>query len=228
MKKTIFFPIFIFCLLLLTLYVIFQSRILKTSSPSSKKTLKVMTYSSFAGVFGPGQKIKSLFEKEYNCKIKWIKISDSTLFAQRLSLKKDGFNTDVVLGFDQLSILPLQKFSWKKIPVDKKKIIPLGQEFLSSFYIPYNWSPMSFLSRKPLKLAGLDDLLRSEFKYQISLPSPQTSTVGLQFYYWIWKNFSEKTTDYLTKLKSQLWVSPSWSTSYALFQRGHVTFSFSF
>ena len=88
---------------------------------------------------------------------------------------------------------------------------------------------MSFISRKKETLFSLKDLLREEFKNNISLPSPRTSTVGFQLYYWIWFVFRERTEEFLKSLKNQLYgLSPSWSTSYALFQRGHVRLSFSY
>jgi len=189
-----------------------------------------MTYSSFLSVFGPGQEIKKEFEKQCECNIEWIKVPDSTLFIQRLSLKKDGFKTDVVVGLDQLSLKEAKTLSWEKIEgIKANKFLPPVSVFLSSQFIPYDWSPMSFISRKKRQPLNLQDLLASEFKNKISLPSPLTSTVGLQFYYWIWTIFQEKTKDFLSSFKEQLYgLPPSWSTSYSLFQRGHVYLSFSY
>ena len=197
--------------------------------PSSQKILRVMTYSSFVNIFGPGQEIQKEFEKICSCRLKWIKVPDSTLFVQRLSLKKNGFKTDVVVGLDQLSLKTAQAVPWKKTKIEKNIFTFPASEFLSDEFIPYDWSPMSFLSRKKRGPLRLKDLLREEFKNKISLPSPRTSTVGFQFYYWIWFVFKENTDDFLKSLKHQLYgMSPSWSTSYALFQRGHVHLSFSY
>ncbi len=188
-----------------------------------------MTYSSFVNVFGPGPALKKAFEKICDCRVKWIKVPDSTLFVQRLSLRKDGFKTDVVLGLDQISLKLAKTLPWKKTRVAPSIFIPLAREFLSDSFVPYNWSPMSFISRQKTKVLGLEDLLNKEFQHNISLPAPRVSTVGFQFYYWIWLVFKEKTGEFLKSLKNQLYGLPSsWSTSYALFQRGHVALSFSY
>ena len=213
----------ILLILAITFYFFLPSQSLQ------KRTLRVMAYSSFVSVFGPGQYLKKEFEKTYDCKIKWIKVPDSTLFIQRLSLRKDGFKTDVVLGLDQLILKEARRLKWKKTPVSPGIFSSEARKFLSEEFIPYNWSPMSFLAQKEIKSLNLEDLLREEYKYNISIPSPRTSSVGLQFYYWIWSVFQEKTPDFLKKLKNQLYGLPSsWSTSYALFQRGHVDLSFSY
>ncbi len=195
---------------------------------SSKKVLRVMTYSSFVGVFGPGLQIQEEFEKRCDCRVKWIKVPDSTLFVQRLSLREDGFKTDVVMGFDQLSLKTAKTLKWKEVQIGKSFFSP-AKKFLSKNFVPYNWSPMSFLSRKKMEKISLNDLLEEKYKNNISLPSPRTSTVGFQLYYWIWFVFKEKTEMFLKMFKNQLYgLSPSWSTSYALFQRGHVDLSFSY
>lgn len=198
-------------------------------SLSSKKVLRVMTYSSFVSVFGPGSQIKEEFEKVCDCRVKWIKIPDSTLFVQRLSLREDGFKTDVVMGFDQLSLKMAKTLKWKEVQMSKGTFFSPAKEFLSKNFVPYDWSPMSFLARKKMDKISLNNLLEEKYKNNISLPSPRTSTVGFQFYYWIWLVFKEKTEMFLKIFKNQLYgLSPSWSTSYALFQRGHVDLSFSF
>ncbi len=191
--------------------------------------MRVMTYSSFVSVFGPGAEIKKAFEKICSCRLKWIKVPDSTLFVQRLSLKEDGFKTDVVLGLDQLSLRTAEALPWKKVQVKPDRFILPARKFLSDKFVPYDWSPMSFLSREKKETFQLKDLLKADLKNKISLPSPRTSTVGFQFYYWVWLVFKEKTDAFLRRLKNQLYgLPPSWSTSYALFQRGHVQLSFSY
>ena len=251
------------------LFLLFTSIFITTScswfvQEKSKPILRVMTYSSFAGVFGPGEWIQKEFETICNCKIKWIKVSDSTLFVQRLSLKKDGFKTDVVMGLDQISLLNAKKLKWRKVKnINPKNFISPVRDFVSDQFVPYNWSPMTFLARKKTAPMNIQDLLNLKYKNNISLPSPKFSTAGLQFYYWIWTSFemgkndsfssllSTKPTkiefqtyyqmfrkekniiiqfmDFLNSFKEQLYgLPPSWSTSYALFQRGHVHLSFSY
>ena len=225
MKKT-----YLFTVIFLSMGLCFFLWFFFSPALSPKNILRVMTYSSFVGVFGPGSHIQKEFEKICNCQVKWIKVPDSTLFAQRLSLREDGFKTDVVMGLDQLSLGAMtKKLPWRKIQIKKNILVSPAKDFLSDQFVPYDWSPMSFLSREKKEEISLQDLLNEKFKNKISLPSPRTSTVGHQFYYWIWFVFREKLDDFLVTFKDQLYgMSPSWSTSYALFQRGHVSLSFSY
>ena len=196
---------------------------------SSVRTLRVMTYSSFVSVLGPGPQIKKKFEQVCQCRIKWLKVPDSTLFTQRLSLKKDGFKTDAVVGLDQLSLKSALSLPWKEISAPAPALASPARLFLSKNFVPYDWSPMSFISRKNRPVLSLQDLLKPEFKNRISLPAPRNSTAGLQFYYWLWWALRDTTEDFLKKFKDRLYgLPPSWSTSYALFQRGHVDLSFSY
>ena len=207
---------------------------------SSQVVLRVMTYSSFAGVFGPGAEIKKEFEKQCQCQLKWIRVSDSTLFAQRLSLRKDGFQTDVVMGMDQISLVTmiggktqsgryLKELPWEKVNISRDIFVSPAVQFFSESFVPYNWSPMTFIARKKLNPFHLHELLQEKYKNNISLPSPRTSTVGLQFYYWVWLTLQDQSSKFLKAFRNQLYgLPPSWSTSYALFQRGHVDLSFSY
>ena len=179
--------------------------------------LRVMTYSSFAGDFGPGSILSREFKKQCGCKIRWVTISDSTLFLQRLNLREDHFKVDLVMGFDQLALKDMQNLKWKTISsINGSQIID---------------PVMTFISRKPVKKTlELPSLLDPIYFKQITLPKPQLSTVGLQFVYWLYVALGEKhLSSFLEKLGEQLYGQPpSWSTSYSLFQRGHTELSFSF
>ena len=237
MKKYLFISIFsviVICIAVVFIISYFNS------SETSKPVLRVMTYSSFANVFGPGDEIKKKFEEHCNCHVRWLRVSDSTFFAQRLRLREDGFKTDVVMGLDQISLAtmnrrtiqeqnPIEELPWKKLNISKDLFISPAGQFASEFFVPYNWSPMTFIARKEMETLSLQDLLSEDYRGNISLPSPRTSTVGLQFYYWIWFVLQDKAGEFLVELKKQLYgLPPSWSTSYALFQRGHVDLSFSY
>ncbi len=238
MKKNIIYWLFLFFVFTGGgLFLIYRSYYIPQYG---KPVLRIMTYSSFAGVFGPGLSLKKEFEKHCACRIKWIKVPDSTLFVPRLQLRSDRFHIDVLMGFDQLSLKKIRTLSWKHI-VQKnnphfsffqKKIIQFHiftQPLDSKMFVPYNWSPMTFLSRKKQNTLTFKDLLQSSYQHKISMPAPRTSTVGLQFLYWVWWVLGEEVIDFLKNFRKQLYGLPaSWSTSYALFQRGYVDLSFSY
>ena len=224
-----------------------QARVLFLKSPPLPR-LRIMTYSSFVSPFGPGRAVQKKFEALYPVRIQWIKIPDSTLFEQNLLLRKDRFQTDVIMGLDQITLtrflnnqsfyqqqklffLPHHPHNSSKTLSDLKNTLRVpADRLLSKVFVPYNFSPMTFISNRPVKhKISLKDLLHPRYRSRISLPSAEHSTVGLQFLYWLWTVKGEQTKQFIKTLRPQLYgLPPSWSTSYALFQRGHVDLSFSY
>ena len=272
--------------------------------PSQKPQLKILTYSSFASLYGPGALLRKEFEKTCHCRISWIKGEDSTGLVQRLSLDLD---IDLVVGLDQLS-LPESMASWRAIPFDNSLLTKEAQRFTDFFskgkaqnsedpdgmrensplskdnlakalrsgkinlsalpplgektkreketrlpkepkkinslpdfpkktdeaiyFVPVDWAPIGwiFKGRAGEKLKSLPDLLNLPGK--ISFPGPQTSSLGLQFYYWIYDYYSGdklKIQRFLQKLRRKTYSSPpSWSLSYGFFKKGHADFSLSY
>src|SRR5438093_926312 len=45
-------------------------------SASAAETLTIYTYQSFVSDWGPGPKVKAAFEKQCNCTIQWVAITD--------------------------------------------------------------------------------------------------------------------------------------------------------
>lgn len=205
--------------------------------PLSKRYLKIMTYPSFLSPYGPGFEIKQKFENICKCEIRWIKVEDSTLMVQRLKLRSDGMGIDVVLGLDQITLYSAHKeWKWRKISVPTQNFIPIAQKW--TYYqndsikaVPISWSPLSFISREnntwPKDLLSLVQ----QNQWKISIPDPRYSTLGLQFYFWIFSVFEkeEKISKFLNQLKNQIYsISHSWSSSYGLFQKkfANVTFTY--
>ena len=208
---------------------------------SSVSRLKVMVYPSFLSPYGPAHEIKKKFEKICSCAIHWISVEDSTLMTQRLQLNSDGFGVDVVFGLDQLT-LSSSDLKWRSFFVSVENLIPqakqwlgvFGVKSLSSQYqaVPVNWSPLTFLSRSSLdSLIGIQDLLDSQWNKKISLPHPRLSSLGLQFYFWIFSIFDskEKRLQFLHQFKNQIYsLTHSWSSSYGLFQKELADLTFSY
>ncbi len=77
-----------------------------------KKRLMVLTYSSFAGVYGPGRKLKSRFESFCGCKIQWLVSEDSTALIQRLFVYP---SVDLIVGLDQISARAAARLKWQPL-----------------------------------------------------------------------------------------------------------------
>lgn len=227
-----------FTLLFITfVYTVYISTLFLTEEKSEKVSLKVMTYPSFLSPYGPGTELKKIFEKTCNCKVRWLQVEDSTLISQRLSLRADGLGVDVALGLDQLTLLSTFKDrEWLEIPISMHKFTSKSRKWVRKKAIPISWSPLTFLFRdlssnqSTSLVRDISFLLDPVWKNSITLPHPKNSTVGLQFYFWIYSIFtSDERIAFLKNLKSQIYtITDSWSSSYGLFQRGFAQISFSY
>ncbi|MBC6414933.1 MAG: thiamine ABC transporter substrate-binding protein [Bdellovibrionales bacterium] len=195
--------------------------------PLAPATLKVLTYSSFAGAYGPGPLLKEEFEKKCSCRLQWFLSEDSTSLLQRFTILR---NIDVVLGWDQITKLSLNKENWKDLSFLKKYL--LENPFLNSpFFIPFDWSPIGFIYKDDkYKISSFSEL--KDFSGWISFPEPRTSNLGLQFYYWIYEwsqGDLEKISLFLKQIQNKIYGSvPSWSLSYGFFRKGQTQLSLSY
>ncbi|MCY4512298.1 MAG: thiamine ABC transporter substrate-binding protein [Bdellovibrionales bacterium] len=203
------------------------------SSPSpplfSKPALTLLTYSSYGGVYGPARKLKTEFEKNCQCEVRLLLAEDSTRLVQRLQLK---IPVDLVIGLDQISLTVAKQFSWKKHPISPETFISEVRVFQSPFFLPVDWSPIGWIYKGPSlkRIKNFSDML--SLQETISFPEPDTSTLGLQLYYWL---YEEAGGDLITlkKLiksikKAAYGPMTSWSLAYGLFRRGRVGMSLSY
>ncbi|MDE0091700.1 MAG: thiamine ABC transporter substrate-binding protein, partial [Oligoflexia bacterium] len=195
---------------------------------TKKPRLKILTYSSFAGVYGPGPAIKREFEKVCGCQLHWFLAEDSTALLQRFLFLPE---IDIVIGWDQITWPLAYKGLWEDISVLKGSL-SLENRFLESdFFVPLDWSPIGFIYKKPeYKMSSLKSL--KDFSAQISLPEPRTSTLGLQFYYWVYEVFNgDKAliSQFLTELKTRIYGPVfSWSLAYGFFRKGQTQMALSY
>ena len=222
--------------ILLTLFILFLPYIVfEQEYPDDKNVLKVLTYSSFIQAWGPGPTVASLFQEETGIKIQWINAGNAGLILERLKFKSKFDQPDVVLGFDQFSILEARMLmKWQDVHELQddigKNILPEGSFFHD--FIAYDWGPMAFVYRDgEVKMpSSLDDLLSSDYKNSIILQDPRMSSPGLQFLFWILhEKGEEEAYRYLEQLKSSIKVmTPSWSSSYSIFQVEKPSIVFSY
>ena len=196
------------------------------SKTPPKAQLKILTYSSFAGLSGPGRVIKQHFEAFCGCEIIWILAEDSTALRQRFELIS---GIDMVIGWDQISLLSAKDDYWEDISFLKKnlklsyRIVDSEVFFQNPRFFPLDWSPIGFLRKDPLLyVKSLKSL--PEAKGKISFPEPRSSMLGLQFYYWIYEVFKGNETQisrFLKRMRHKVYgPAHSWSLSYGFFQKG--------
>jgi thiamine transport system substrate-binding protein len=225
MKNFVIFLVFIFAGLFAA--ILYKKN--HDSSKDSRPVVRVFGSSSFVSQWGPGPLLKENFEKTCECRVEYLDSADSTIMMQRLKSEGRTSGADVVLGLDQFDIeLANQGQEWRKINTDEydfeEEVKP---SLVQSHLVPYDWSLLSFVVRKsdfkelPKKL---DDLMAPEYKGQIVMEDPRTSSPGQQFLLWLIQlKGEEKAFQFLTQFNQQLHsYAPSWSTAYGLFQKAQA------
>jgi len=234
MKKTllIFFAAFVVIVGALVFYVLQDTTTAVASDRS--KTLRVLAYSGFLKSWGPGQDLSKAFETKYGVHIEWIEVNNAGMILENLRGRKLADMPDVVVGLDLLSLPEArQMMGW--MPVDTSGISFIGELPRGAVYkdfAPFDWAPMTFIFRRgELKTpAHLDDLLRPDYANSLALQDPNSSSTGLYFLIWVLSVKGEEAGfKYLSALKPSIRIiSPSWSSSYSLFQNGQAPMVFSF
>ncbi len=199
------------------------------------KKIHVYASSSFVAKWGPGPKLKELFEKQTIFKVEFVETSDMTMTLQKISFENESSLADVVLGLDQFDISRTAgKIKWNDIERSGniKFVNNVLQVANEKTFVPYDFAPLTFIARKNFKssVGSLKDLLRPELKGKIALQDPRTSSPGLQFLVWVFETRnSEDAAKFLKALMKQAHsFSPSWSASYGLFKNNQTDLVFSY
>lgn len=231
MKNFIFFVAAIFSALLIADFVRKNGGTPKDTRPA----LRVFASSSFISQWGPGPQVKEAFEKVCDCVVEYHNNADSTILVQNIKSEARTGGVDVALGFDQFDLeMATQAIEWRKVTIDDSVLEDHARATLQrTNLIPYDWSLLSFVFRmtewKELP-KNLDDLLKPEYKNQIAMEDPRTSSPGLQFLLWLIQiKGEEKAFEFLKSFNAQLHsYAPSWSAAYGLFQKGIAKSTFSY
>lgn len=198
----------------------------EVSAARSDLGIKVYASKSFLDSWGPGPKLKEIFEKQTGQKISYIEMSDPNLTFQKMNFDGDAAVGDAVVGLDQFDLIRASdKIRWHV--VESKLSTPYQKDFkiekFERYFLPYDWAPIAFVTKNEYShdLKKLDDLLQVDLKHKIALQDPRTSSPGLQFLYWVMRTKNEtEAIEFLKKLAKQAHsFSPSWSTAYGLFKQ---------
>lgn len=199
------------------------------------KKIHVYASSSFIAKWGPGPQLKELFEKQNIFKVEFLESSDIAMTIQKINFENEGSLADVVLGLDQFDISrAANKIKWKDIERSRniKFVSNVEQVSNEKTFVPYDWSPMTFIARKNIKIDvnALRDLLNPDLKGKIALQDPRTSSPGLQFLMWAFETRApDEAIKYLKGIVKQAHsFSPSWSASYGLFKNNQTDLVFSY
>lgn len=224
-------------LFLAAVYVVLFLSVLNRQDSSgleAKPVVRIFGYASFAGNWGPGPKLREIFEKTCNCRVEFIEAADNSMLLQKLRLEGRSLGADLVVGFDQFDLQKaLAEQSWQKLNFADLDLEPeIKGRIRNDYFVPYDWGVLSFMARKgeEKKPLGLDDLLDESYRGRIALQDPRTSSPGFQFVWWVLRSKGEEEGfKYLRSMMKQAhsW-SPSWSTSIGLYNRNQARYVFTY
>ena len=188
--------------------------------------LTVYTYESFTAEWGPGPKVKEAFQKQCNCTVDFVAVTDGVALLNRVRLEGTSTKADVVLGLDtNLTYEAKETGLFAPHGIDTNAInIPGG--YKDDTFVPYDYGYFAVIyDTEKLKIppASLKQLVEGDPKQKIVIEDPRTSTPGLGLLLWVKSVYGDKAGEAWAKLKDRvLTVTPGWSEAYGLFTKGEA------
>jgi thiamine transport system substrate-binding protein len=200
-------------------------------SDNSSPSLKVYSYSSFQSHYGPGPEIVKAFEKQCYCNVSLVNAGDAGLLLQKLSL--DAKSPDVVIGLDQHTLKRAERdFQWQPLQLKQIKWQKALEGIDKTYFAPINYSPLTFLYKKSVHpVQNFASLISQEFENKIIIQNPQSSSPGFHLLNWLSKTYkdSEEFKQYIKRFSKSIYqVSPSWTSSYGLFNNDKAPVVFTY
>ncbi len=205
---------------------------------AAEAELIVYTYDSLMAESGLAKQIEPLFEKRCGCKLKFISVGDAAQLSTRLQIdeKRAGPTAHIVMGIDQ-NLWPRVKkhtvqddFSFPELK-GLPDLFKVGTGFVAFDYGVFAWMMDSDRLRKnnltpPKKLR---DLLKPDWKRELILEDPRTSTPGLAFLLFTKKILGQEFSSFWSAFHRQwLTLSPGWDEAYGLFLKQQATLVWSY
>ena len=199
---------------------------------AAKEVLTIYTYESFVAEWGPGPKIKEAFEKECDCTVNWVAITDGVAILNRLKLEGSRTSADVVLGLDtNLTAEARETGLFDRHGQDTSRL-KLPVSWSDDLFLPYDYAHFAVVydtQALPNPPKSLDELVNGDPAQKIVLEDPRTSTPGLGFLLWMKAVYGDKAGEAWSRLKPRiLTTTPGWSEAYGLFTKGEAPMVFSY
>jgi thiamine transport system substrate-binding protein len=210
-------------------------------APSGVYDVSILTYDSFVAKGGLGPEIIPLFEKSSGCKARATGAGDGGQLLNRLELDaKRGAvpEAQVVVGIDQQLWEDARAFAepWGEwTPRGYGKL--LKDTRVEKGFLPFDYGTLAFMADtealRKAKLqppASLEDLLKPEWKRNLVLQDPRTSTPGLALVRYTVAVYGEAGWQgYWKKLRPQwLTLAQGWDAAYGIFLKGEAPLVWSY
>ncbi len=193
---------------------------------AEKPILTIYTYDSFTSDWGPGPQVKTAFEKQCDCELKFIGLEDGVSLLSRLKLEGRNTRADIVLGIDTNLTADARATGLFEDHGLTLTDSALPQSWDDSIFLPYDYGYFAFVyNREQLRQppASLRELIENENSPDILIQDPRTSTPGLGLLLWVKKVYGDKAAEAWKKLSRRVvTVSKGWSEAYGLFLKGEA------
>lgn len=206
----------LYTLLLLTVLVV----------GNEKPTLTIYTYDAFSVSWGPGPKIKKVFEKEHHCNVKFVGMSSSIGALRKIQLEGKNTKADILLGLDtNIAQAANETGLFAAHGLDTSHLdLPVAYE--DQNFVPYDYSYIAFVydtNRLQTPPDSFEALAAMPEDFKIIIQDPRSSTPGLSLLLWVKEIYKEKAGEYWKKLAPHiLTITKGWSESYGLFLKGEA------
>ncbi len=200
---------------------------LSPAQAQEKPTLTVMSYSAFAGKYGPGPKLKAAFEATCGCTLTYLATDDAASMLARLKLEGASSPADVVVGLDANLAADAREtglFAPHGLPAETASALPI--KWSDDAFAPFDYGWFAFVYDKT-KLANpptsLQALIEAPASLKIVIQDPRSSSVGLGGLLWLRAVYGDKTPEAWFKLNNKIvTVTKGWSDAYGLFLKGEA------
>lgn len=198
-------------------------------------TLKVYAHASFVGKWGPGPKLKELFEKDCHCKVDFA--GQDSVGATLARLKREGKDAkaDVLIGLDAISLPDaLSSNLLCKLNPSEQTDEPRSKELDAQGHLyAYDYGFFTFMydERKiPKPPTSVRELLSSkEFNKKVLVEDPRTSAPGLYLLSYLKAVYGKDFKKGLGEMKDKtLTTTKGWSEAYGLFTKGEAPIVWSY
>ena len=200
--------------------------LMSVSLSAAKPLLTIYTYDSFTSDWGPGPSVKTAFEKECDCELKFVGLEDGVAMLSRLKFEGDNSQADILLGIDtNLTAEARATGLFEKHGLTLKQT-SLPQKWNDDYFLPYDYGYFAFVYNKD-KLknppTSLKELVEDGNSPAILIQDPRTSTPGLGLLLWMKKVYGDEVFDAWQQLSPRIvTVSKGWSEAYGLFLKGEA------
>lgn len=188
--------------------------------------LTVYTYDSFVSEWGPGPKIKALFEAECGCTVDFVTAGDGASLLGRLRLEGTRSPADVVVGLDN-NLIDAARESGLFAPHGLGHVaLDLPVEARDDTFLPFDWGYFAFVYDRT-KLSDPPDsfpaLIDRPASFKVILQDPRSSTPGLGLLLWVKAAYGDRAPEIWKGLAPHvLTVTPGWSEAYGMFLKGEA------